>query len=99
MNKKVTKTKKETKVNKEPELTKARYQVSISFNNETHEFETNDLEEVLLSVKPVFLKTKIVLVIKDGEKVCEKLAYGHQARQLFRNTLFRKVFLSKLVFK
>ena len=77
----------------------AKYKVVIFLNNQVHEIDTDNIEEALLSVKPIFLKTKVVLTIKSDNKVCEKFVYGHQARQVFRNALYRKVFLSKLILK
>lgn len=72
---------------------------TIQFNNQKFEFLTEDLSENILSVKPLILKTKIILTLDKNGKRAEKQLVGFQAKQLFRNDLFRKIVLNRLILK
>jgi len=78
---------------------KSLYTLKMKLNDQIFECETDNLQEAILANKPNFLKTKVILTIEKDGKVCEKMVYGFNGRQLFRNTTFLRVFLNKLIFK
>lgn len=77
-----------------------KYHVVMKFNGVTHEFETDDLRESILNVRPIFLKTKILMTITlpDGRK-CEKQLFVLKGKMLFRNEMFLQTFIRFLIFK
>lgn len=75
------------------------YHIVLKFNDQIHDIYTENLEEAILSVKPLFLKTKLMIKIEKGDKVCERQFIGFQAKQFFRSPLFLKLFLKKIYFK
>lgn len=75
------------------------YKLIMKLNDKTFECITDNLEEAILSNKPDFLKTKVLLTIEKDGKVCEKMAFGFRGRQLFKNPTFLRVFINKLIFK
>jgi hypothetical protein len=99
---KTIKIKKEVKIKKEDkavEQKKQDFKFSISFNNQTFDFIDEDLNKNVLSVAPAFLKTKILIVLEKEGKRAEKQLLGFQARQLFRNEMFRRITLQRLILK
>lgn len=92
----------ETKVANEPstQVNKSGYHVVLEFNGQTHNLFSDDIESAILSVKPLFLKTKLVINITNSEgKTCAKTFFVFPGRQLFRNKTFMKLFLNRLIFK
>lgn len=75
------------------------YHLVLRFNDQVHEFYTENLEETILSVSPMILKTKLMVKIEKDGKACERQFFGLRARSFFRNKLFLKLFLKKIFFK
>lgn len=90
--------KKAKKPVKKVELEKG-YHIVLKFNDQIHDIYSENLEEAILSVKPLFLKTKLMVKIEKDGKVCERQFFGFRAKQFFRNKLFLKIFLKKIFFK
>jgi len=84
---------------KEKTEPKAEFKVLIKMNDQEFVAETNDIASFITSLKPTFLKTKVILTIEKEGKKCEKQVFGFKGRQLFRNPLFLRTFVSKLIFK
>ena len=75
------------------------FKISIKMNDSLFETSTDNLEEYISSLKPYFLKTKVIITVeKEGKKV-ERMLIGFPAKQLFRNGLFLRNFIKKLSFK
>jgi len=77
----------------------SKYILDIKFNGTTHHLETDNLKEAILSLKPIFLKTKILMKITQGNKTCERLIHLTQGRILFRNKMMLDIFLNRLILK
>lgn len=72
---------------------KKEFLVTISFNNQEQTFETDNLEETILSVKPFHLKTKIVIKVEKNGVVREKFLPGGKGRLLFINGVYLRAFI------
>lgn len=88
-----------TNILKEKPTEKGAYRLTMKLNDTVFNCVTDDLEEAILANKPTFLKTKVILTIEKDGKVCEKQVFGFQGRQLFRNSLFLRTLIRKLIFK
>lgn len=86
-------------ISKEKTEPKAEFKVHIKMNDQEFVADTNDIASFITSLKPTFLKTKVILTIEKEGKKCEKVVFGLRGRQLFRSPLFLRTFLSKLIFK
>lgn len=86
-------------ISKEEIQPKAEFKVLVKMNDKEFVTETNDIASFITSLRPDFLKTKVILIIEKEGKKCEKMVFGFRGRQLFRNPLFLRTFLSKLIFK
>lgn len=91
-------TKSVKKVAPKVELNKG-YHIVLKFNDQIHDFYSENLEEAILSVKPIFLKTKLMVKIEKDGKSCERQFFGIRAKQFFRNKLFLKIFIKQIFFK
>lgn len=99
MKKATTKKASKTKVaTSEANLTPSKYHLTLSFNDQVFEFDTDDLAESIMSVAPQFLKTRVLFKIKYGDLLCDKMLFLLQGRRLFRNKVYLEVFINKLVF-
>ena len=67
--------------------------VTISFNNQVHTFNTDNLEETILSVKPFHLKTKIVIKVEKNGVVKEQFLPGTKGKLLFMNAIYLRTFI------
>lgn len=73
------------------------YKVTIAMNNDTHSFETNDLVQTLLDLKPESFKTKLVITVEKGDRKVEKqVMYSRQVRKLFNNKLTAQFFMRNI---
>ena len=88
-----------TKVLKEKPVAQGAYKLTMKLNDTVFNCVTDNLEEAILANKPAFLKTKVILTIEKDGKVCEKQVFGFQGRQLFRNPVFLRTLIRKLIFK
>ncbi len=75
------------------------YHVIAKFNDEVHEFDTYDLDQAILSLKPKTLKTKIIFRVERDGKFCERLLFVMKGKKLFINKIFRDTFIRQLIFK
>lgn len=75
------------------------YKMEVSFNDNTHEIETDDLLQAIETINPFNIKTRVHFkIFKDG-KMYEKLVNAFQAKQIFRNKLYRFIFVNRIIFK
>lgn len=82
--KKVAEAKEMTEVVQNPTALPA-YHLKISLNDKVFDIDTDDLRSAIHSVKPEFLRTKIIMwITKDGRTV-ERLLYLRKGEALFRN--------------
>ena len=82
-----------------PKEAKPEFKVVVKMNDHVFEAETNDLVSFVTSLKPTFLKTKVIISVEKNSKKAERMLLGFRARQFFRNPLFLRTFLSKLIYK
>lgn len=75
------------------------YHLSMKFNDNTYECDTDDLASAIMNFKPIFLKTKVLFRVVKDDKVCERLVFLFRAKQIFRNKLSLNIFINKLIFK
>lgn len=82
-------------------LTKERYYIKLEMNDEVFECDTDDINAALVSLAPKVLKTRILLTITDNETggTCQKQIFVRQGRMIFKNKVYRNVFVSDLIFK
>lgn len=78
---------------------KKKYHLSMKFNDNTYECDTDDLASAIMAFKPIFLKTKVIFRVEKDGKVCERLVFLFRAKQIFRNKLSLDIFINKLIFK
>lgn len=75
------------------------FKILIKMNDSLFETSTDNLEEYISSLKPYFLKTKVIITVEKEGKKAERMLIGFPAKQLFRNGLFLRNFIKKLSFK
>ena len=75
-----------------------KYHLTLSFNDQTFEIDTDDLALSIMSVAPTFLKTRVLFKIKYGDLLCDKMLLLLQGKRLFRNKVALEVFINKLIF-
>lgn len=72
------------------------YQLTIQLNDQTFDFETDNLAESILSCAPEFLKTKLVLKFSRGGKSVERVFSLFDGRRLFHNKYFLENLINNL---
>ena len=75
-----------------------KYHLTIGFNDQVFEFDTDNLAESIASVSPLQLKTRVLIKVVYGDLVCEKMLLLLQGKRLFRNKVALEVFVNKLIF-
>lgn len=75
------------------------YKLTMKFNDKEHIVETNDLDSAIMELKPSVLKTRILIKVEKDGKVYETALPAFVGKQLLRNALYRKIFISRLIFK
>ena len=78
---------------------KKEYSVKFLFNGESYLKRTNDIEEAILSVQPPVLLTEMYVIVKKGDVTMERRLNLTQGKNLFRNDVFREVFINNLLLK
>ena len=78
---------------------KKQYSLTIALNDQIFTIETDNLAEAIMSVAPRFLKTRVLINIKKGNLVCEKMLLLLEGRRIFRNKVALEVFINRLIFK
>jgi len=74
------------------------YHIVIKLNDKVFEFDTDDLRETILSVKPEFLRTRVLLEITKGNKTLDRAYYLQQGKMLFINKYAMDTLLKNLIF-
>jgi len=87
-------TKKKTKTN----VVKKEYKVVIKLNDKVYKFKTNDIAASILSVKPEFLKTRVIIEVIKGKKKCERMLYLQRGKVLFNNRYALEALVRNLIF-
>lgn len=75
------------------------YKLTMQFNDKEHVVETNDLDSAIMELKPPVLKTRILIKVEKDGKVYETALPSFVGKQLLRNALYRKIFISRLILK
>jgi hypothetical protein len=78
---------------------KKEYNLTMSFNDQVHNVETDNLYEAISELIPFQLKTRVIILVKKGELSCEKMMLLLEARRVFRNKVALEVFINRLIFK
>ena len=68
----------------------------MTFNGETFETDTDNLEETILSVKPDVLFTEIYITISNDDFTRDRRQSLEQGKKLFNSDEYREVFLINL---
>ena len=79
--------------------TRTKYSMVIKFNDEEKLIRTNDLAQSFLELRPLGLKTKVIVKIKEGKKEIEKAFNPFQARRLWNSPLTARVMFTRLILK
>lgn len=82
------------------ETKKDNYDILISFNGEDFKKKVKDTEKVgefIQSVKPILLKTKVILKVKKGDKTVEKVFAGIQAKRLWLVPRSFKIVINRII--
>jgi hypothetical protein len=72
--------------------------VVLKFNDKVFEFNTDNIQEVIKSVAPQSLKTKVVVQVTKGGKTLERVLFGSKAKMLFQNRYTLDAFVRNLFF-
>lgn len=76
------------------------YHLTVKFNSQLFEFDTDDLFKSFREIPKPFLKTKLNFAATNSEgKKAEKAFIGPMARALFINDTALRVLIKRLLFK
>ena len=50
-----------------------KYNVTLEFNDQAHEFRTNDIAQSIYDLKPINLKTRVLFKATSEEGTCERM--------------------------
>lgn len=79
---------------------KVNYKFKAVLNNKTTELETSDLSEAIMSIKPLTVKTRLLLnITREDGKTCEKNFPVKIAKMIFNQARYRDIFIKRLIFK
>lgn len=81
------------------EIPQKTYKMEVSFNDQTYNFETDNINDALELINPFNIKTRVYFKIYKGDKMYEKIMNAFQAKQIFRNKLYRFIFVNRIIFK
>ena len=62
---------------------KGEFHIEVTFNDATHETDTDDIAGVMLALKPVQLKTKVIVRITYKKKTAEFVLFNIKAKRIF----------------
>lgn len=82
-----------TPVKKTVQKAKPKYTLTVKMNDEVFKCATNDLEEALGALKPISIKTRVIIRIDSAIGAVERILMVRSARLLFRNPLTRHLFV------
>lgn len=78
---------------------KKEYDLTVSFNDQIFNIQTDNLAEAITEIIPFQLKTRVLFLIKKGDLTCEKMLLLMEGRRVFRNKIALEVFINRLIFK
>lgn len=62
---------------------KGEFHIEVTFNDATHETDTDDIAGVMLALKPVQLKTKVIIRVTYKKKTAEFVLFNIKAKRIF----------------
>ena len=80
-------------------IEKTKYSMVVTMNDKEYKIDTDDIEETMLALSPEWLKTKIIMKIKEGNKLCDKMFLLPEGKQFYRNKIYREHIIRNLIFK
>jgi hypothetical protein len=92
-------TKKVTKKVAKKVVKKPTYKLEVSFNDTVHKIKTDNLEESIASIKPFFLKTKVLIRVSKGSESFERVLFVRPAKRMWATSLGLRTFVNNLIFK
>lgn len=76
-----------------------KYNVTLEFNDQVHEFRTNDIAQSIYDLKPINLKTRVLFKATSEEGACERMLLLQLAKMMWRSKLGCDIFAMRLIFK
>jgi len=76
-----------------------KYNVTLEFNDQAHEFRTNDIAQSIYDLKPINLKTRVLFKATSEEGTCERMLLLQLAKMMWRSKLGCDIFVMRLIFK
>lgn len=76
-----------------------KYNVRLEFNDQVHEFRTNDIAQSIYDLKPINLKTRVLFKATSDEGECERMLLLQLAKMMWRSKLGCEIFAMRLIFK
>lgn len=76
-----------------------KYNVRMEFNDQIHEFRTNDIAQSIYDLKPINLKTRVLFKATSDEGECERMLLLQLAKMMWRSKLGCEIFAMRLIFK
>lgn len=76
-----------------------KYNVRLEFNDQVHEFRTNDIAQSIYDLKPINLKTRVLFKSTSDEGECERMLLLQLAKMMWRSKLGCEIFAMRLIFK
>lgn len=76
-----------------------KYNVRLEFNDQVHEFRTNDIAQSIYDLKPINLKTRVLFKATSEEGECERMLLLQLAKMMWRSKLGCEIFAMRLIFK
>ena len=76
-----------------------KYNVTLEFNDQVHEFSTNDIAQSIYDLKPINLKTRVLFKASSEEGACERMLLLQLAKMMWRSKLGCEIFAMRLIFK
>lgn len=76
-----------------------KYNVRLEFNDQVHEFRTNDIAQSIYDLKPINLKTRLLFKATSEEGSCERMLLLQLAKMMWRSKLGCEIFAMRLIFK
>ena len=71
----------------------------MEFNDQVHEFRTNDIARSIYDIKPTSLKTRVLVKVKSDEGECERMILLQLAKMMWRSKMGCDIFVSRLILK
>lgn len=75
---------------------KSDYKLTVTLNDKTTVYESDDLPATFLSIKPKKVTTKVLIRLEYQGKVAERWLYPMKARFVFTNKVTAVIFTKRL---